>query len=67
MEYRASNSQHCSPTLMFFNAYCLPRDIAVNDLIRDLEKIGNIGCKRVLCTWLGESCSINLFIKRMIN
>ena len=53
LQYRAGNSKS-SPALDYFRTYCLPRDISVCELINDLENIGNIACKNVLCTWVGK-------------
>jgi len=54
ISYRARHSQHCSPTILFFDECCFSADLSVYRLINALEKIGNIACKRVLSAWLGK-------------
>jgi len=56
MQYTAAGNIHYggSPTMKFFIEHCSQKDIDVDILIKGLEHIGNLACKRVLCNWLGK-------------
>jgi hypothetical protein len=52
MKTRARNTPMGSPTLVFFNEFCTPRNISLVTLILALEQIENLACIDVLQKYL---------------
>jgi hypothetical protein len=51
---RVRNTHHGSPTLLFFDDYCVKANVSLAELIQALDRIDNQVCVSILATEYGN-------------